>query len=413
MIKKWTKSELVQKMVFTLFLLGIMELGREIALPGLDKEAVAATLRSTYFLQALSMATGGQVNQLTLFSVGLGPYMTGMILFQAIQMLDIGSLKNLSSRQIGFVQRFIALIIAIIQSIQMTILIKSHILKSGATFLGMNTNIIMLFMSLLTGAMIVSWLSDMTVVKGMGGSGILIFPGLVNSIPRLLGRGQGMGSGTFEFTATNLLIFAMALIVVTLLAIYMNRAELRLPLQRPMIDSDFSESYLPMRVLTSGSMPFMFATSVFMIPSYMLSFGVSGSTAHFIQKYFVFDNWVGIGIYCGVVFFLTYAFSFMNIQPEDRAKSLKESGDYFLGITPGDETYHFLEAHMLRLSTVAGIFFVIIIGVPLILGMYFEGIGNFAFVFSNVIILMSVMETLTDQVQVMYLRTRYNLLDAQ
>lgn len=410
MIKRIFKNELAQKIVFTILILFVMELGRQITLPELNQKAIESTLSTNSFLVALSTATGGQVNRLTLFSIGLGPYMTGMILFQALQMLDVEALKSLSQRQIGLVQRYIALFIAFIQSAQMVYLTRNSILKSSDSILGVNVNLIYVFLVLVTGAMIVSWLSDTIVDRGLGGSGILIFPGLINSLPRLLMRGQGMGSSNFELTAFNIVVLVISLVVVILASIFMNRAELRLPLQRPMIEGTFSESYLPIRVLTAGSMPFMFTTSVFMIPSYMASFGLNESVTQFINNYFAFDNPIGIVIYLGIIFLLSFAFAYMNFRPEDTVKTIKEGGDYFFGKAPGDETYRYVVHHMLLLSTISGIFFVIIIGLPLVIGLYVDGITNLAFVFSNVLILLTVMDNLSEQIRVMYLRTQYDLL---
>ncbi|MCZ3394510.1 SecY family transport protein, partial [Enterococcus faecium] len=91
---------------------------------------------------------------------------------------------------------------------------------------------------------------------------------MIDSIPRVLLYGQGLGSGAVFFTPKLWLVLIISVAVVVIFTIFINKAELRIPLQRPFVQNDFSESYLPIRVLVAGSMPFMFTTTVFMIPSY-------------------------------------------------------------------------------------------------------------------------------------------------
>ena len=100
----------------------------------------------------------------------------------------------------------------------------------------------------------------------------------------------------------------------------------------------------------------------------------------------------------------------MNLQTERLAKNLKKSGDYVFNIVPGVETKSYLNRRLFRLSTVANIFFLIVVGTPLIVGLYVSEITNFAFVFANILILVTIIDTTMDQCNTMYLRIQYDLL---
>ncbi|AXR42749.1 preprotein translocase subunit SecY [Pediococcus pentosaceus] len=410
MKNKFIHSELFSKILFTLMMVVLMELGRQIVIPSLDSTMSRQVLAASPLLRNVSALTGGQANYPSLFSVGLGPYMTAMILFQAIQLLDIDELNKISEHQRGMIQRWISFIVALLQTLQFVYAIHSHIKFSGIKVCGVDYNLLVSFFVLVAGAMIVSWMSDMTTKFGIGGSGVLILPGIVDSMPRVLLYGQGLGSGRVFLTTKLWVVLGISVAVVTILTIFINKAELRIPLQRPFVQNDFSESYLPIRVLAAGSMPFMFTTTVFMIPSYVSSFVPDGEFNRLVQNYVAFDSPIGVLIYCAIIVFLGYAFSFMNLQTERLAKNLKKSGDYVFNIVPGVETKSYLNRRLFRLSTVANIFFLIVVGTPLIVGLYVSEITNFAFVFANILILVTIIDTTMDQCNTMYLRIQYDLL---
>lgn len=411
MRKRSERNELIASIVFTLFMIVLMELGRQIALPAIDPELSKKSLNASPLLRNISMLTGGQYRFPSLFSIGLGPYMTSMILFQAIQMVNSSMMEKISEQKKGYIQRWITLGIAILQTMQFIFASRSQISPSEFKIMGFDFNVVVSFVVLLAGAMVVAWMSDMTAKYGIGGAGVLIMPGIITSLPAMVLHGPGLGTYQIKSFSTNLWIaLGVSVLVVFVATIFFNKAELRIPLQRPAVQNDFSESYLPIRFLTSGSMPFMFTTTVFMIPSYIASLNPDSNFGKFTQTYVNFNNPIGILIYCCVVVFLGYAFSFMNLQTERQAENLKKSGDYIFGITPGKDTQRYLNSHAIKLSTAANVYFLVIVATPLIIGLYVPGVTNFTFAYASILILVTIMDTTLDQVKTMYLRTQYDLL---
>lgn len=409
--KKSKKNELIAGIIFTLFMITLMELGRQITIPALDSELSRKALNASPLLKNVTMLTGGQFRFPSLFSIGLGPYMTSMILFQAIQLINFDAMGKISEQKRGYIQRWITLGIAILQTLQYIFVVHKQISLSGIKILGIDFNVVVSFVTLVAGAMLVAWMSDMTTKFGVGGVGVLIMPGIIINLPMMVFRGPGLGTHPIKSFSPNLWVaLIVSALIVFIATIFFNKAELRIPLQRPNVQNDFSESYLPIRFLTSGSMPFMFTTTVFMIPNYIANFSPNSAFSKFAKEYINFDNSIGIIIYCGVVVFLSYAFSFMNLQTERQAENLKKSGDYIFGVTPGKDTQRYLNKHVIRLSTAANGYFLMVVATPLIIGLYVPGVTNFTFAYASILILVTIMDTTLDQLKTMYLRTQYDLL---
>ncbi|XRF76827.1 preprotein translocase subunit SecY, partial [Pediococcus acidilactici] len=132
--------ELIASIMFTLFMIVLMELGRQIAIPALDSDLSRKALNASPLLRNVTMLTGGQSRFPSLFSIGLGPYMTGMILFQAIQLINVDAMSKISDQKRGFIQRWITLIIAILQTLQFIFAIKKILLSQVTKFLGLYFN---------------------------------------------------------------------------------------------------------------------------------------------------------------------------------------------------------------------------------------------------------------------------------
>lgn len=408
-MSKLKNNKILTRVLITILIIIVQELGKRINLPTINPEMAQASLRHYSFFRFLASTTGGQFNVPALFSIGLGPYMTGMILLQAVRLLDIDAVNNMSKRTESTVQRITMLVIGILQSLQMVYLIKSDLLSSTKLF-GISFSFVASVILLTGGTMFVSWLADMNSQYGAGGIGFLIIPGLISATPRLLTQGQGLGTAPTYLTPRLISIFIVVSLIFVFITVWIDKAERRIQVKRPMIDNEFDASNLPIRVLAAGSMPLMFSTSVFIIPRYLIAYGANGTVIKFVEKYFSLDNLWGVSIYCLIILLLGTAFAFMNVQPEQVAKSLKKNGDYLDNITPGDATSRYLSSKVLRVSQIGNVFMTISCGLPLVLGLYFDNISNLSFLFANLIILITIFDNVFDQFRAMYSNQHYDLL---
>ncbi|MDU4622954.1 MAG: accessory Sec system protein translocase subunit SecY2 [Enterococcus gallinarum] len=401
------QKELIRRIIASFFLLFIVEIGKHIPIPFFISEKIPEESTSL-ILKFLATSTGGNFTVPTLFSLGMGPYMTALIIWTTISMIDTESIGNLSTKRIGYIQRCMTFLFAVLQSCALVLKFRSSMIDQKAV----GGSVVLLFLGavliLTAGGLFVAWLADINIDKGIGGQSLFIVPGLLMNIPAMLISGQ---TESVHLSQN----FMIGLVIVTLIFIYLTlflySAEYRINIERTGIDSRFNNSYIPIRLLPAGAMPFMFAVTVFSMPQLLLLNEKWGDTgfSNFITTYFSFNNVRGVFTYGLILYVLGYGFSFINVRPYDIAKNLKETGDYILNIAPGKQTEIYI---LKRLSTVALLgnsYLVIISMIPLLIGLQNQIISNLAFYFGSIFMLIIILETITNEIRFLFSRRTYRI----
>jgi len=407
------KHDLRNRFIWTFFLLLIVLIGQDITIPGIDPVVASAQLSKVDFIQFVSMTTGGQTAIPAILTLGMRPYMTQMIIWQVVTALDLDVVKQWSQKKTGVIQRFLTLFFAMLQGFEMVYFIRNAFLPNDPWGLGINLNVIIAWLVLVAGSMFMTWLGDFNGMHGIGSAIALIMPSIIAGIPNALQTGIGTAITThYALTPDHIIIALLVALIFIAVIYYLYQAELRLPVERPLIPSAYSTSYLPMRLLTAGAMPFMFSSSLFMLPRLLVNqtVGPTDGFQRWVSEWFSFQSWQGIIMYALVVILLGFAFGYLNIQPANVAKSMKESGNYFLNVMPGDDTERFLTGHFARLSLVGNLILALIGVGPLILGRYVNGAANFSILFSNLFILITLMDTIIQQVRALRTKDHYSIL---
>lgn len=397
--KEWhVYKDLIKRISWTLLLIFIFEIGSQIYLPGIDLQKSTGLMNHNFSLQFLGAFTGARLMKLTLFSVGMGPYMSAMIIWQTISMLNSDSVGKMSLQQQGIIQKTITLILAVLQSSQITYMYKNQFGSIFMYSIGRIDSTVQAVIFLTAGAMMVAWLGDCNTNKGIGGTVVLILPAMMENIPSTLVRGMG-NNDTFNFNLVNNTIVLVLTAIIISITVFLNKAELRIKVERTSISSELNDSYIPIRFFSAGAMPFMFAMSVFIIPTYFLStYTIENSTLkNALHNAFSINNWYGILVYGVIVVILGYGFSFINVRVYDIAKNLKESGDYIYNLVPGHETEKYLNSQLMRMIFMSNVYFIMIAVVPLIVGLYVQGFSNLSFYFGSVIIIITMLDNIIQQ----------------
>lgn len=402
------QRELMQRFLWSAMLLVVFQIGRHIDLPMfLSQEAKLDSANSV--LKFLSTVTGGNFFTITLFSLGMGPYMTALIIWTTISMIDEERVNNFSMKQIGYIQRGLTLIFTVIQSIALVLRFKTSIV-TVAFFTSETTALLAGVLLLTTGGMFISWLADINIVKGIGGQSLFILPGLMANIPSMLISGQ---SGPISFTNQFIIILILITLLFIYLTMYLYHSEYRIVIERTGIDTISKHSYIPIRLLPAGAMPFMFAVTVFSMPQLLLLNEKWNDTwfSNFITTYFSFNSIQGIIMYGVVLYLLGWGFSFINIRPNDIAKNLKESGDYILNVPPGDQTERYIREKLTRISFVGNAYLVFISLIPMFIGLRSPFISNLAFYFGSLFMLIIILDTLVQEIRFVYSKKEYRLFE--
>ncbi|GEO67707.1 hypothetical protein [Levilactobacillus spicheri] len=406
--------EFLTSLGWTALILAVFVIGQTIPLPNVDLTSAETAVQHVTFLRLFGNVTGSDFSNQTLFSVGMGPFMSAMIIWQAVQAIGDEAIGHLSPRQVSFGKYGITLLLAIAQSFQLVYLVRGSL----DTFYLPGTQIDITFIGtmliLIAGALFVAWLANMNAAIGIGSSVALIIPGIVRGIPNNLIRGFGDAETVpLKITATSLTVAVVIGAVFLLFSVITNAAELRLPIERPMLDREHSNSYLPIKVLTSAGMPFMFSSSLFMLPRYFVNQTVGPTTPlqHLIATWFSYRTPQGILMYTVVLLLLNYAFGYINLQPTRQTKSLKESDDYLLGTYPGDATEAAIMQHFNRLSFISSII-TLIIGVgPLLVGLIWPVAANYSLYLGSLMILAGMTIGVADQIRGLITKNQYQIFD--
>lgn len=404
------KHDMLIRSLWTALILGIVALGQLVLLPGTDIASASEQLKSVPFLQLVAGATGSQLQNATILSLGMRPYMTGMIVWQAIQMLFDEQVQRWTLRKSGIAQRIITLIFAFIQGFEMVYVMRSAIKPIYLPGFSFNFGLVLVWIILIGGAMFTTWLADLNMAKGVGSSVALIIPSLVFSLPNVLN--SGFYQRRHPISEQEYIIAGIVVLVFIVVMTIINEAELHIPIERPLLENELAKSYLPIRLLVAGSMPFMFSSSLFSLPTYFVNQTV-GPTSEWqrqIIKWFSYNTPQGIFSYAMVMIFLGYAFGYMNMQPSKLAKNLKESGDYIIDQVPGEMTNRFLLRHFSLMSVWGNSILVVIAITPLIIGLKYPPVANYSVMLGQILILVTIMDTVDSQMRALWYKNRYQVI---
>lgn len=352
-------------------------LGHNLILPIKNLGIIVPANTSSQWIKTINALTGGNFSMLSIFSLGISPWMSTLILWQVISSFERLSINKLSLKALYKIQILVTIAIAALQGTALLYLqfepLTQHLAnwQAGA-----------LLVILITGAIFVVWLGNLNDQYGVGGSMIIVIIGIVlNAIHTLW---QLPFEKIFVYKNIPYLLLGILIIYFYIWQIIaMSQAEYRIPIRRILIQQEYKqETYLPVPLLPSGGMQFMYAMMLF---SLLASF-IQGLHQHFtniawlayISKHLAFNNGIGLIFYLFVVALLCFSFSNLNFNTEEISKELQKSGDYILNIMPGKQTKHYLDKILFNITLVEIIYSSIMTGLPLIFTVFYPQYQNYA-----------------------------------
>jgi accessory sec system translocase secY2 len=361
-VKKISQSIITKRVLWTLFFLFIYCLGNQLVLPFVDLKNAnifGGTIGSLAFSSAMM---GGNLRSMSLFSVGLSPWMSAMILWQMFSFSKKMGLKNLPIEIQDRRRMYLALGIAIVQSlaVSLNLPIVSGVNASLAIF--MNTIL------LIAGTFFLVWLSDLNSLFGIGGSIVILMASMMANLPyQIMDSIEKLGIGW------NVLL---PLILFSLVFLYVSgvvqRARYRISINKINIHNRFKQySYLDIMLNPAGGMPFMYAMSLVSIPQYVFML---------IQFIHPENKWTSgaikaltvgqplwLVVYLVMLFVLGLAFAFVNVSGEQISDRMRKSGEYIYGVYPGQETSAYINHLVLRLGFIGALYMLFMAGAPMLI----------------------------------------------
>ena len=369
-IRAFRTPDLRKKLLFTLFIIAVFRLGQQLPTPGVSQKAVQSCLASastkTSLFQLLNLFSGGSISKLTVFALGIMPYITASIILQLLAVV-IPRLETLRKEgqtgqaRITQYTRYLTVGLAILQSTGIIALARAHELIPGCTAnLIPNpsiTTITTMVIVMTSGTAVIMWLGELITDKGVGnGMSVMIFTQIIAVVPGQL-QLVYENKGTFEFA----LVILMGVAVIAFVAL-MEQAQRRIPIQyaKRMIGRRMyggTSTYIPIKINQAGVIPVIFASSLLYIPQLAAQlFGrnaTSGWASWVQQNLVISDKPAYVISYFVLIVFFTYFYVSITFPPEEVADGMKKSGGFIPGIRPGGPTAGYL-SHVVSRLTAAG-----------------------------------------------------------
>ena len=370
------------KILFTIFIVFVFRIGTSITVPWVNANSLNA-LSGLSFLNMLSLVSGNAMKNFSVFALGVSPYITASIVVQLLQMdllpkfVEWGKQGEVGRRKLNQATRYIALVLAFVQSVGITAGFNA---LSGAKLLTvpLTPQVFLVIGGILTaGSMIVTWLGEQITDKGYGnGVSMIIFAGIVASIPDMV---KGIYVDYFvnvpSSRLTSSLIFVAILIIAVLLIVYfttyVEQAKYKIPIQYTKVAQGApSSSYLPLKINPAGVIPVIFASSITAAPAAILQFvsasGLNWEWVKTAQELVSTSTPTGVALYALLIILFTFFYTFVQINPEKAAENLQKSGAYIHGVSPGKGTEEYMSKLLRRLATVGSIFLGVISILPIV-----------------------------------------------
>lgn len=374
--------DLRNRVFFTLGLLAVYRLGGHIPTPGINSDVLAQ-----YFAQnagsalgLVDMFTGGSLRRLTIFALGIMPYITASIIFQLLTVIyePLAKLQKegeTGRRKITQWTRYTTVLLGIVQSfaIAMTLVNSSQPMVT----MGKTKFIFMCVLTLTAGTAFIMWLGEQMTERGIGnGMSLLIFAGIVAGLPRgiedLWDKAQTSAWGGFTPIAIALLIVMMAATVAFI--VYVERSERRIPVQyakrivgRKMMGGN--STHLPLKVNSGGVMPVIFASSILSAP--LLFANMEFVKNHdFLRR--IMDAlrpgepWYELLSFVAIIFFAYFYISIV-FRPDDIADNMRKYGGFIPGIRPGRRTADFINDILTHITLIGALYLILITLIPTML----------------------------------------------
>ncbi len=392
--------DVLNRILFTLAIFLVFRIGSAITVPGVTvNQDIWNDTTSSFSL--LNMMGGGALQNFSIFALGVSPYITSQIIIQLLSMDVLPSLTQMSKegetgrKKLDVVTRLLSVVLAAVQAYGIIVaLTNSDGLTLGDTSPWGYTKVI-IFM--LAGTLMLTWFGDQITDKGIGnGISMMIFAGIVSALPSQITNaftnflGGKVKSGDPNLIlqgSVQIAVYLLALIAIVVFVTFIEKSVRKLPVSHSNTSqsNDLStqqSSFLPIKVNASSVMPVIFASSIMVAPSIIISLfntGTKPGWAAKIEEVFNYQQMTKMGsnfsfpwgpiIYAVLIIAFSYFYSQLEINPERIAEEFQNSGTYITGIKPGTETERYITRILNRITFIGSMALTLIALVPIILSL--------------------------------------------
>jgi len=412
-------SELKQRLLFVLIAILIYRIGAHIPVPGLDPQRLANVFnqQSNNIIGLFNMFSGGALSRLTVFALGIMPYISASIIMQLFAVVSptLEQLKKegeAGRRKINQYTRYGTALLATLQAIGMAKWLASQGIALNPGFVFYFTATI----TLVTGTMFLMWLGEQITERGVGnGISLIIFAGIVSGLPAAIARSlEQVREGQIQFLGMVLIIAIV--VAVTAFVVFMEKGQRRIAVnyaQRQQGRKIYSaqSSHLPLKINMAGVIPPIFASSIIMLPATLAQwFGNSKGMSWLGDIGFALSPGqpLYLLLFTAAIVFFCFFYTALVFNPKETAENLKKSGAFIPGIRPGEQSARYIDGVMTRLTLVGCIYLTIVALLPEF--MIFAWHVPFYFGGTSLLIIVVVIMDFMAQVQALLMSHQYESL---
>lgn len=369
--------ELKRRIGTTLLLLAVYRIGVHVPTPGINREALAAFFAAAQgtLLGLFNMFSGGAMQQLSVFSLGIMPYISSSIILQLLTVV-IPHLERLSKegeagrKKITQYTRYGTVVLSIIQGFGIAFGLEGMTGPGGEPVVaapGWAFRLITVI-TLTAGTAFIMWLGEQITERGIGnGISLIIFAGIVAGMPTAVGNTLRLMQ-TGEMSAFKALILLVIMVAVVGFIVHVERGQRRIPVQyakrvvgRRMYGGQ--STHLPLKINTSGVIPPIFASSIIMFPATVANF-IQVPWMQNIARMLMPGHWLYTMLYVGFIIFFCYFYTAIVFNPMDVADNMKKYGGFIPGIRPGRPTAEYIDKVLSRITLGGAIYVSIVCVLP-------------------------------------------------
>lgn len=391
-------KEIMNRILFTLAIFLIFRIGSALTVPGVEISKDAFDTNNVFGM--LNLMGGGALQSFSLFALGVSPYITAQIIVQLLQMdvlpvlTELGKEGESGRKKIDMATRYLTLLLGAVQAygVTVTMMNSDYITLTDTTILGY----LKIIVYLVAGSMLLMWLGDQITTKGIGnGISMIIFAGIVSALPnQIYGAfanylSQNLLTGNPSLIlegVIKLLLYLLSFFLIVVFVTYTEKSVRNLPVSHSATGQSGNEnaqsSFLPIKINSSGVIPVIFASSIMMAPSIIVSFVSGGNTvpnwAQTMINVFNYQSMVDMGtwsfpwgliIYLFLIIVFTFFYSNLQINPERLAKDFHDNGTYITGLRPGNETEKYIRKVLNRVTLLGALALMLIAALPIVLSL--------------------------------------------
>jgi len=374
----FTVSDLRKRVLYTLGLLAVYRVGHNITTPGVNLAALdelARQAQNTMF-GLYDMFSGGNLSKVTIFALGIMPYISASIILQLLTVVwpyleKLSKEGELGRRKITQYTRYGTIVLSVVQALGIAIFLERQTQIAGGLPLVYHPGLgfrLMTVLTLTTGTCLVMWLGEQITERGIGnGMSLIIYSGIVVGLPRaVLQTFEQMSSGQIGLIQILILMVIMAFVVAAI--VFVERGHRRVTVQyakrvvgRRMYGG--SSTHIPLKVNTGGVIPVIFASSILAFPA-TIAQAIPGKWS----EAFVTQLGFGMPLYnllyvAGIIFF-TYFYTAIIFNPDDVAENMRKYGGFVPGIRPGKRTAEYIDTILTRITLAGAIYLSLIALLP-------------------------------------------------